>query len=199
MYRILKPVVRNRHAEVGFGILGSTAGPAAREVALGLNKWPRQSWMRSLMVLRNLGPDALPPLCAFATNRAKPLEVRRAAMSSLGMLSDLGTNEEWVVHVIIPCLSDEEMARWAAPALGGLRMLPNASVPALRQAAASKNADVRLWAIVSLGKFYGDAVQAIPDLNRALVDPDARVRQEAEHALDKITPWLGNTNEAQAF
>ena len=199
MYRIIKPIIHNRHAEIGFGILGPTAGPAACEVARGLDKRPKQSWIRSLVTLRNLGPEALPPLCTFATNRAKPLEVRRAAMSSMGILSDLGTNEEWVVQAIIPYLSDEEMARWTASALGELRMLPNVSVPALRQAAVSKDADVRLWAIVSLGKFHGDAEQAIPDLNRALVDPDARVRQEASNALDRITPWLVNTNEAKAF
>jgi HEAT repeat protein len=155
--------------------------------------------MQALVALRGLGADALPPLYAFATNRAKPLLVRRAAMDSIGMLRYLGTNEEWVVQAIIPYLSEEEMAEPTARALRGMGMVPSVSVPALRKAAASKNPNVRVWAVISLGRFVNEAEQAIPELTDALVDPDPRVRQEASNALERIAPGIVITNGQGSF
>jgi hypothetical protein len=121
-------------------------------------------------------------------------------MDSIGMLRNLGKNEEWVVQAIIPYLSDEEMSEPTARALGGMGMVPSVSVPALCKAAESKNSNVRVWAVSSLGKFRSEAEQAIPELTtRALVDSNPTVRREATNALGKIAPGLIITNGAKDF
>lgn len=186
MYYFIKPIVKSRHAQVGFVVLDTTAGPAAPALARIMDNWPKGSGMQALVSLRSLGADAVPPLYAFATNRAKPLQARREAMSSIGMLSSLGTNEEWIVRAIIPYLSEEEMAEPTARALGAMRLRPDVCVPALRKALASKNPEVRVWAVVSLGRFGREAEQAIPELTGALADSDPRVHQEAGNALERI-------------
>ncbi len=195
-YYMVKPIQQHRHAQIGFQILGPTAGPAAPDLARILDNYPKMSWAQALVALRGLGADAFPPLYVVATNRAKPLQIRREAMSSIGMLNSLGasTNEASVVQAILPYLSEEEMAEPTARALGAMPMLPDVCVPALRKATDSKSPEVRVWAVVALGRFGRDAQQAIPELTRAIVDTDARVRQEAMDALEKIRPETGVTN-----
>lgn len=83
-YYMVKPITQHRHAEIGFQILGRTAGPAAPELARILDNYAKISWAPALVALRGLGVDAFPPLYAVATNRAKPIPLRREAMSSIG-------------------------------------------------------------------------------------------------------------------
>jgi HEAT repeat protein len=120
-------------------------------------------------------------------------------MSSLGMLRGLGTNEHWLVTAIIPYLSEEDMAESTARALGGMSLAPDIAVPALRKTLASKNPEVRVWAIVALGHFHSQASSAVPELGRALVDSDPRVRQEAMNALERIKWGTAVTNGAKGF
>jgi hypothetical protein len=199
MYYMIKPIAQSRHAQVGFEVLGTTAGPAAPGLARILDNYPKISWMLALVTLHNLGLEALPPLYGVATNRAKPLQVRREAMSSLGMLRGLRTNEQWIVAAIIPYLSEDDMAESTARGLGGMSMAPEIAVPALRKAASAKNPEVRVWAVVALGRFHSEASSAIPELTGALVDSDPRVRQEAMNALESIKQSTAVTNGVKNF
>ncbi len=78
--------------------------------------------------------------------------------------------------------SEQELA---ADALG--RIGPVA-VPALREALANKEPDVRLQATEVLARMGPDAKEAVPDLIRLLDDPDDRVRRAATRTLGRIGP-----------
>jgi HEAT repeat protein len=61
-------------------------------------------------------------------------------------------------------------------------------VPALIEAVKNKAVDVRLSAAIGLGTFGEQAKDAIPALQAAQSDRDARVRQAAGVALSRIDP-----------
>jgi HEAT repeat protein len=61
-------------------------------------------------------------------------------------------------------------------------------VPALMEAVKSKAVDVRLSAVIGLGTFGEHAKDAIPVLQAAQSDRDARVRLAAGVALSRIDP-----------
>jgi HEAT repeat protein len=61
-------------------------------------------------------------------------------------------------------------------------------VPALIEAVKNKAVDVRLSAVIGLGYFGEQAKDAIPALQAAQSDRDARVRQAAGIALSRIDP-----------
>lgn len=64
-------------------------------------------------------------------------------------------------------------------------------VPALSKALTSKQGvDVRLSAAIGLGYYGEEAKEAIPALQAALHDRDARVREAARIALSRIDPKL---------
>jgi HEAT repeat protein len=61
-------------------------------------------------------------------------------------------------------------------------------VPALIEALKGKGNDVRLSAAIGLGSFGQEAKDAIPALQQAQHDRDARVREAATRALTRIDP-----------
>ncbi len=61
-------------------------------------------------------------------------------------------------------------------------------VPALIQALKDKQSDVRLSAAIKLGSIGEQARDAIPALEAAHRDRDARVREAAHRALSRIDP-----------
>ncbi len=61
-------------------------------------------------------------------------------------------------------------------------------VPALIESAKNKAVDIRLSAVIGLGYYGEQAKAAIPVLQTALKDRDARVRQAARTALSRIDP-----------
>jgi HEAT repeat protein len=63
-------------------------------------------------------------------------------------------------------------------------------VPAMIESLKDKNDDVRLSAAIGLGSFGEEAKPAIPDLQAAKRDGDARVRRAAGVALSRIDPNL---------
>jgi HEAT repeat protein len=65
---------------------------------------------------------------------------------------------------------------------------PEQVVPALIEALKDKSDDVRWSAAIGLGYFGADAKDAIPALEVAKTDPDARVREGARVALSRIDP-----------
>jgi len=62
------------------------------------------------------------------------------------------------------------------------------AVPALVYQLAHQRADVRQWAAVMLGELGPTAKEAIPPLQDALKDQDAKVRDAARRALEKVDP-----------
>ena len=61
-------------------------------------------------------------------------------------------------------------------------------VPALIEALKDSQDDVRWSAAIGLGYFGEEAKDAIPPLQEAQHDPDARVREAAGVALSRIDP-----------
>jgi len=61
-------------------------------------------------------------------------------------------------------------------------------VPALIQALKDRQSDIRLSAAIKLGVYGEQAKEAVPSLQAALQDHDARVREAAYNALVKIDP-----------
>ena len=80
------------------------------------------------------------------------------------------------------------MAESTVRALASFKISPDVGVPVMRNAAGSTNAEVRVWAVVSLGRYGKAASAAIPELVRARNDNDPRVKQEAGDALKAIEP-----------
>jgi HEAT repeat protein len=63
-------------------------------------------------------------------------------------------------------------------------------VPAMIECLADKEGDIRLSAAIGLGSFGEEAKPAIPGLQAAENDRDARVRRAAGVALSRIDPTL---------
>ncbi len=75
-----------------------------------------------------------------------------------------------------------------------IRLLPQRQedtakiVPAMIECLKDKQGDVRLSAAIGLGSFGKDAELAIPELQAAKKDHDARIRRAASVALSRIDP-----------
>jgi hypothetical protein len=68
------------------------------------------------------------------------------------------------------------------------------TVPALIEALKDRGNDIRLSAAIGLGYFGNQARDAIPALQTAQHDRDARVREAAGKALSRIDPNSAPTN-----
>jgi HEAT repeat protein len=83
-----------------------------------------------------------------------------------------------------------------ADRLIAVRLLPQhkdeaaQSVPALIDALKDKAGDIRLSAAIGLGAFGEQAKDAIPALQAARRDHDARIREAAGHAMTRIDPGV---------
>jgi HEAT repeat protein len=180
----------------GFLILGRQASPAIPELTAMMNDpaFPNIAWYAA-MALGDIGPEALPSLLAVLTNRQ--VMVRRQALVSIAAMKDLGTNSGSVVAGILPCLKDTDLsfAAAAAQALSRLQLEPEIVVPALRDSLRGPQPYVRRAAVKALESFKERAVSARPELEAALSDSDATVREWATNALKAV---LG-TNSVQAL
>lgn len=70
-------------------------------------------------------------------------------------------------------------------------------VPAMIECLKDKQGDVRLSAAIGLGTFGEEATSAIPELQAAEKDRDARVRRAASVALSRIDPTLPKSEPAK--
>ena len=100
-----------------------------------------------------------------------------------------GKREKSTPELIADLKSPEEKDRVIA-----VRLLPGHKqdatqiVPAMIEALKDKTNDIRWSAAIGLGYFGDGAKEAIPALQAALTDPDARVREAAGVALSRIDP-----------
>jgi HEAT repeat protein len=94
-------------------------------------------------------------------------------------------------ELIVDLKSDQERDRIIA-----VRLLPQQKadaakiVPAMIECLKDKQGDVRLSAAIGLGSFGEEAMLAVPELQAAEDDRDARVRRAAGVALSRIDPKL---------
>jgi hypothetical protein len=187
---MVKPILQAQRAREGFNILGTAASPAISELVRMTERWPRESAVYAVSAIRgcNAQPDALSALIAITVNRTKPLALRQNAMEAVASLHLVENYENWVVPAILPCVQEDEMAESTVHALASFKISPDVGVPVMRNAVGSKNAVVRVWAVVSLGRYGKAASAAIPELLRAVNDSDPRVKQEAVDALKVVAP-----------
>jgi HEAT repeat protein len=74
----------------------------------------------------------------------------------------------------------------ATQELGWLRLEPRQSVPALHTVLITRDSWRRSLAAEALGAFGADAVEALPDLQIALQDPDPHLSKAAKDAIRAI-------------
>ncbi len=111
-----------------------------------------------------------------------------AACSGCGGCGQTKTTEELFVDV----KSHEERDRIiAVRTLPTRNADPARTVAALIEALKDAQSDIRRSAAVALGRMGETAKEAIPALQAAMHDRDARIRIAARNALSRIDPTLG--------
>jgi HEAT repeat protein len=153
---------------------------------------------RAMYALGELGPKALPPLLAAATNATMDTEYRGMAMTGI---SELGTNARPAIPVLIGLLSETNppLNLSIFIALGDLKLEPQLVVPVWEQILQSTNLTMQWMATDYLGAYGEQARSVVPALQRALRSPDSILRDSAAKALRQITPKaLTNTPPARA-
>jgi HEAT repeat protein len=124
--------------------------------------------------LRESAADLVPVLIDLLKDKDNA-NVRRAAMRGLG---NIGPSAKAAVTDLVGLLSDDEQ-RLRGDAARALVQIGVDSVPALRVAAGSENAYVRLHAVNALGALTPKAPAAAEALVRALKDEDGQIRLQA--------------------
>jgi HEAT repeat protein len=122
--------------------------------------------------------------------RASAMRVRKGFVLLLCLLACVGCGKEKSTDQLIQDLnSSEEKDRVIAVRLLQERDRDAARVvPALIEALKDKVVDIRWSAAIGLGYFGEEAKDAIPALQAAQRDRDARVREAASVALSRIDP-----------
>ena len=107
----------------------------------------------------------------------------------LGLLVCVGCGHKKSTEELLADLkSSHEGDRVAAVRLLPGKGDPATVVPALMNALRDKHSDIRWSAAIGLGSFADQAAEAIPALQIAQADRDARVREAAKVALHRIDP-----------
>jgi hypothetical protein len=193
----LSDLIANRNASYlaggtfqAFQVLRERAMPAFDDMYRLMNQTNSLFREMGLWNLSCLGPRALPPLLAVATNAQQP-RLRSQALNAIAMMPDLGDAAQMAVPALVTCLGETNNPSTqvsAIGALGNLKASPQISIPALVSCLNSKNARLREYSATALGHFGPKAISAIPALTNALADSDRQVHEEAAHALHEIDP-----------
>jgi hypothetical protein len=169
-----------------FHILGPRAHAAIPELSrLALTAPDEIRASRCMNALTHLGPEALPAALALVTNG--PSHTRYWAMLTL---YDFGTNAAAAVSILVQCLDDSDryIANGAEDTLAGFGSLRTLVVQSLTDAMPSLSASARVRAVKIIVRSKAPASDAMPALQRLLIDPKFEVRNEATNALLKIAP-----------
>jgi Holliday junction resolvasome RuvABC DNA-binding subunit len=119
------------------------------------------------------------------------MRVRTCFVVLLGLVACAGCGKKSTDQLIADLKSPQDKDRLIA-----VRLLPDRKgdaakvVPAMTEALKDKENDVRLSAAIGLGYFGEQARDAIPALQAAQQDHDARVREAARVAISRIDPNL---------
>jgi hypothetical protein len=176
--------------EIAWWALGTNGKTAIPELAriIGL---PRQSlndysaWTESAKAISYLGPDAIGPMLAVATN----MQGRHELWELLHNFENLGTNGALAVPALINWANDSDF--WVrdgvVSALGGIGKRPDLAVSVLINALEhDSNGMVRRDAAEALGSFANDSEAVLPELVKTLKDPDWEARGGALSGLGKM-------------
>jgi HEAT repeat protein len=117
------------------------------------------------------------------------MRVQKRVVLVLCLLACAGCGKKSTDELVTDLKSPQERDRLiAARLLPGRKADASRVVPALIEALKDKGDDIRLSAAIGLGTFGDQAKDAIPALQAAQRDPDARVREAARVALSRIDP-----------
>jgi HEAT repeat protein len=175
-------------ASHGFLTLGEAASNAVAPLGKLLGE-PEVGW-RASSALAAIGVPSVPVLTAALTNGSAT-----ARMSALWGLSFIGTNGRPAQPIVLSCLSDTNtvdglsIRTIALTALSAMCLEPRTVVPVFTNFVDDPDFQVRVAAILYIGRFASEARFAAPSVERALADPDPRVSQAAAKALRAIDPW----------
>ena len=179
-------------ARGGFQILGEEAAPAIPDLVRLLHGKNWASRERAAGALALIGRPGFLPLLDALSDTNYPS--RGGVASTIGSMRELGTNASPAVPLLICCIRDSDPATAisAIQALAKLRIEPETVVPALTNAFAAENTNVRHAAVRAFASGFGTlrlsdhANQAAPALRGMLNDPYFRVREEASNILAQI-------------
>jgi hypothetical protein len=171
----------------GFSRMGPKAEAAIPALAIMAtnsftNSNSERRAVRAIWALSGLGTNALSPiLMAF---KIQPSVRIYAAYR----LPDLGSNALPAVPVLIQFLADKDpdLAKWAAVALGKLKIFPSLVVPALTTGLSDSRPGLRLKCARALGDLGPEANPAAEALLRLVNDPDPGVRRAVTNALQQL-------------
>lgn len=105
--------------------------------------------------------------------------LRQRVVEALGVIGDKSARR--AIEKTLKTDESEEVRSAAAKALGDLG--DNGAIPAL-QAALAESADVRVKAVIALGKLEAEA--ALPEVRQMLIDPLPQVRYQAATILGEL-------------
>lgn len=142
-------------------------------------------WTESAKAISYLGPDAIVPMLTVATN----MQGQREWWELLHNFENLGTNGAPAVPALIHWANDPDywVRDGVVSALGGIGERPDLAVPVLTNTLEhDSNSMVRRDAATALGSFANDSEAVLPELIKALKDPEWQVRGGALSGLGKI-------------
>lgn len=182
---------QRRSAVTALGRVGEQALPTLLECLKDGENSVRSA---AVLALRGMGPGAkkaVPTLAEMALNESNTVARRNAVLAIATIdpdkLTDLFAN--------VKKHNDEKVRQSAYQALsfpikkGMVSTIPaKVCLPILLEATKDSAALIRQNAVQGIGRLGADAKDAVPAVTALLDDPDARVRQAAQIALNQIKP-----------
>jgi hypothetical protein len=142
-------------------------------------------WTESAKAISYLGPDAIAPMLAAATN----MQGKHELWELIHNFGNLGSNGAPAIPGIIHWADDPDyfVRDGVVSALGGIGQRPDLALPVILNALEhDTNGMVRRDAAEALGAFASDSDAVLPELIKMLKDPNWEARQGALSGLGKI-------------
>lgn len=177
------------NAASALGNAGKRAKGSVHKLASLLKE--EESWLRcnAAVALGSIGQDAaeaVPSLVICTSDNNQ--DVRLASVKALGMIGTEARNGVAAIRTMLSQASSLERNE-AALALyridAGSRQV---ALLSLSDSVHDKRPNVRTDAISKLGSLGKEAASAVPELRKALKDPDEDVRRAAKEAIQMIAP-----------
>jgi len=189
--RKIKPLrmsVANKQRRQGgaveaFQMLGTNAAGAIPELGRVIARLRTNDDPSAVSALVNIGPPALPALCAALTNRQ--IQVRAAVAQALGRM---GTNAFPALPALLQAVEDPDslIATRAMSSLGSLHFEPDLVISSITAQLSNPNSEVRYYAARALGDYGPRASNAVPALVKLLNDPNPSITYMARRSLTNI-------------
>jgi HEAT repeat protein len=198
--------------ECAWWALGTEGKSAIPSLARVINQPPRamhnySAWTASATAISYLGPDAIAPMLAAATNMQGLDELWELIKN----FENLGTNGAPAVPALIQWTNHPYyfVRAGLATALGGIGKRPDLAVPALLAGLHDSNSMVRRDAANALGAFADDSDAVLPELIKTLNGDDrearggalsglGRIRTRPETVVPLIAPYLSDEKGSSA-